>query len=156
MQDVVLNALRLPAVFEHGGQVLYATHTTTQTGADFGRVDEFVELVRVIDAGHDRGLSGANQRPQSSPVGPSNDISRDTVTPCVPTGWKPTSGETAELECLWDENTSALLEFDEPSAGFLSPNVALVAVLTLELLGSGFVRFDGLQIMVKLDFLMES
>ena len=66
-----------------------------------------------------------------------------------------TSDGAAELEGLGNVDTSALLELGEPLSTFSSPDVALVAVLKFELLSFAIGHFNGLEIMDKLNLLVE-
>lgn len=73
----------------------------------------------------------------------------------MPTRRKLTSDEPVEANGLGDEDPSTALELNEPLAGLLDPDVAVDALLALELLGVGGRDLDGLEVVSELDLLVE-
>ena len=74
----------------------------------------------------------------------------------MPAGGYLTSDGSAELQRLGNHNACAFLEFSEPLSTFPCPDVALVAVLVLELRRLLFGNLQGLEIVSELDLLVES
>lgn len=74
----------------------------------------------------------------------------------MPSGRDLTTDESIELDGLGNENPSSSLELDEELSRGLSPDVALVSLLPLELIGVGGGDLDGLEVVVELDLLVES
>ena len=155
LKNVILNLLLVTSVLEHLCKTLHTAHTTTDARTNLRRVHILVQLVRIGDTGHVESFGSADQCPQRDTVRLGNNVLRDTVATGTPTTRDLSSDETTELERLGDEDASSLLELDEPLATFRSPDVALVAVLVLELLSLNFRRFKGLQIVNELNLLME-
>jgi hypothetical protein len=155
LENVVLNLFLLSAILEHLGERFSSAHTTTQTSANVGGVHMFVQLIRVSDPGCVKSLSRADKGPERSPVCLSNDIWRDAISTSVPAGWYLASNGAAEREGLGNKDASSPFELDEPLLARACPNIAFVAVLVLELLSLGLGDLNRLQIMRKLDFLIE-
>ncbi len=84
-----------------------------------------------------------------------DNVLRETVATSVPTSGDLTSDEAAESNGLRDENSSVLLQFNLLLPSFSSPDVAIVAVLVLELLGLVLRNFHRLQVMDEFDLLVE-
>lgn len=114
-----------------------------------------VELIRINDTGHVEGLSSAYKGPEGTAVGLSNDVCWNTVASSIPASRELTTDNAVELERLGNENARTLLELNKPLATLTSPNVALVAVLILELLRLDLRSFEGLEVVDKLDLLVE-
>ena len=150
-----MDILLLSSVLEHGTEGLHTTHTGTKRSSDLGGVDVLVELVRVGDTRVDQGLHGAHEGPKSSPVSLSDNVVRDTESTSVPTRGDLTSDKSVESDSLGDENSSSLLELGEVLAGCLSPDVDLVALLSLESSGVIGRNLDGLEVVVELNLLVE-
>lgn len=95
------------------------------------------------------------QRKRDSPIRLSDDIVGKTVSASVPSGGDLSTDESIELDGLGDENPGSSLELDEELSRRLSPDVALVSLLPLELVGVGGGNLDRLEIVVELDLLVE-
>ena len=150
-----MDFLLVPTILEHARQALHATHAATNACPDFRRVHILVQLVGVCNAGHVEGLSCADKSPESRAVSLSDDVSRDTKATRFPTRRDLAGNGAAERERLRDEDPRALLELDEPLVSFCCPDVTLVTVLVLELLGIGERCFERLKVVEELDLLVE-
>lgn len=155
LEDVVLDLLAIATILEHAGHAAHTTHATANRGTDLGWVHVLVKLIRVGDTRLVEGLGSAHEGPERRAVGLSDDVGRNTVTTSFPAGRDLPSDETVELDGLGHEDASALLELDEPLAFLTSPDVALVAVLVLVLLGIGLVGLERLEVVQDLDLLVE-
>lgn len=63
--------------------------------------------------------------------------------------------KSVELNRFGHQDSSASLELDKPLSRLPSPNVAVVALLSLELLGVFGGALERLEVMVQLDLLVE-
>ena len=155
MQDVVLHVLLVAAILEHLRHADHATHTASERRADLRRMDVLVELVRVGDAGLVEGFGSAHERPERNAVGLSDDVVGDAVATGAPSSRDLSGDGAAELERLRDVHAGTLLELGEPLPFLPGPDVALVAVLELELLRLRLSNLDRLEIVRQLDLLVE-
>ncbi len=155
LQDIVLNLLLVPTILEHTRQALHTTHTATNARAHFGRVHVLVQLVGVRDTGHVEGLRCTDKSPESGAVGLSDDVGGNTESTRIPTSRDLAGNGAAERERLRDEDPRALLELDEPLITFSCPDIALVTVLVLELLGVRLRSFERFKVVEELDLLVE-
>jgi hypothetical protein len=114
-----------------------------------------VQFVRIGDSRHVESFGSADESPECSPICLGDDVVRNTVSASMPSGRDLSSDCTAEREALGYEHECAFLELEEPLAALPGPDVALVAVLELELVGLRLGNFDGLKIVDKLDLLVE-
>jgi hypothetical protein len=85
----------------------------------------------------------------------SDDVVGNAVAARAPSRWDLTSDKAVERDGLGHENARAFLELDEPLAALGCPDVALVAMLVLELLCLGVRDLKRLEVMSKLDLLVE-
>lgn len=115
----------------------------------------FVQFVGVRDTRHVESLSCTDERPESCPVGLSDDIGRYTVATSIPTGRDLSSHKTTELNSLGDQDTCTPLELNKPLATFSGPHIAFVAVLILVLLSFEICSFERLKVMDEFNLLME-
>jgi len=115
----------------------------------------FVQLVRISNSRGIEGLGRGDQGPESCTIHLSDDIVGNPVAPGVPTSRDLASNSSTELEGLGNVHTGTLLELCEPLTAFGSPDVALIAVLQLELLRLRVRDLDGLEIVEKFDLLVE-
>jgi hypothetical protein len=106
-----------------------------------------VQLIRVSDTGSVEGFGSADKTPKRATIDLSNNVIGDTVATGVPPSRDLTTDSSTELECLWNENTSTLLELEEPLVTFASPDVTLISVLDLELLSFSFRDLNRFQVM---------
>ena len=114
-----------------------------------------VQLVWVGDTRHVESLGGADEGPEGGTVDLGNDVCGDTVATGVSTGGDLASDELTKLERLRNKDTRSLLELHKPLAALACPDVALVTMLVLELLGVGLSGFEGLEVVQNLDLLVE-
>lgn len=156
LQDILLNISLLSPILEHRAHRVHTTHTGTQRSTNFARVDVLVQFVRVGDTGHDQSLHSADQSPKGSPVSLGDNILGQTESTSVPTGRKLASDDSVKLDSLGEEDPGTLVELDEPLAGFLGPDVDLVAVLALESSGLFSGDFKRLEIVIELNLLNET
>jgi len=85
-----------------------------------------------------------------------DNIFRYAIATSLPSSWDLTSHRATKLKCLGYENACAFLDFCKPLTTFTSPDITLVTVMQFELLRPLRVGyFDKLQIMDKLNFLIE-
>ena len=155
LKNVILDLFLLSTILEHLGHTLHTTHTTTDTRTDFRGMHVLVQLIVISDTRHVQGLSSTNESPQGTTIDLSDDVSGDTISTGVPASWDLSTNETVELESLGDEDASALLELDEPLATFTCPDITLVAMLVLILLGLRLSSLEGLKVVDELDLLVE-
>ena len=114
-----------------------------------------VELVGVGDTRHVECFSSAHECPERGTIGLRNDVVWNAIAARIPARGDLASDEAVEAECLRHHDTGALLELDEPLSAFTGPDVALVAVLVLELIGFVGGRLEGLKVVKELDLLVE-
>jgi hypothetical protein len=115
-----------------------------------------VELIRIVDAGHDKRLGSADQRPQSSSVSLSDNIGRDAISACVPASGKLTSDKSTERHSLGDKDASTLLEANKPFARRLSPSIAFLTMLKLEFVSFFSGHLHSFEIVCKLNLLVKT
>lgn len=156
LQDILLNISLLSPILEHRTHRMHTTHTGTQRSTNLAGVDVLVQLVRVGDTGHDQSLHSADQSPKGRPVSLGDNIIGQTESTSVPTGRKLASDDSVKLDGLGEEDPGTLVELDEPLAGFLGPDVDLVAVLALESSGLFSGDFKRFEIVVELNLLNEA
>lgn len=120
-------------------------------------MDVLIELVRVGvgDAGLVEGFGSAHERPEPNAVGLSDDVVGDAVATGAPSSRDLSCDGAAELERLRDVHAGTLLELGEPLSFLPGPDVALVAVLELELLRLRLGNLYRLEIVRQLNLLVE-
>lgn len=156
LQDILLNISLLSPILEHRAHRVHTTHTGTQRSTNFARVDVLVQFVRVGDTGHDQSLHSADQSPKGSPISLGDNILGQTESTSVPSGRKLAGDDSVKLDSLGEEDPGTLVELDEPLAGFLGPDVDLVAVLALESSGLFSGDFKRLEVVIELNLLNET
>ena len=118
-------------------------------------MDVLVQFIWIGDTGGIEGFNSRDQCPKGGAVSLSDDVVGNSVTSSMPSGRNLTSDCATELEGFGNEDTGTFFEFGEPLPTLTSPDVALVTVLEFELLRFGVGHLDGLEIVDKLDFLVE-
>lgn len=119
-------------------------------------MDVLVQFIWIGDARHVEGFRSADEGPQRGTIGLSNNVIRNAVSASVPACWNLPSDRSTKLECFRYEDTGALLQLGKPLPALASPNVTFIAVLKFELLSFGLCHFNRLQIVNKLNFLIEN
>ena len=114
-----------------------------------------VQLVGVRDTRHVESLSCTDKSPESRAIGLRDDIVRNAKTTSIPASRDLAGDGAAERERLRNEDPRALLELDEPLTTFSCPDIALVSVLVLELLGVRLRRLERFEVVEELDLLVE-
>lgn len=112
-----MDVLLFTTIPEHCRQTLHTAHTTPKTRSDLRRVNILIEFIRVIDTSHDESFGSADKAHKSGVIGLGDNVGRDTVTTSIPTSGQLTGNESTEGDSLGDEDTSSLLEANEPPPG---------------------------------------
>lgn len=155
LEDVVLHVFLVPTIFEHLGHADGSSHTAAERGTNLRRMNVLVEFIGIGDSRHVESFGSADERPQRRPIRLGDDVVRNTVSAGVPSGGDLSCDGTAEGEALRHKDECTFFELEEPLSALSGPDVALVAVLELELVRLGLRDFDGLKIVDKFDFLVE-
>jgi hypothetical protein len=89
------------------------------------------------------------------PVNLLDDILGYTIPLSVPSLWQLPSNGPVKLDGLWHKYPRSLFELGKPFSTLLCPNIALVPLFSLESHSVLRGDFEGFEIVVELDFLVE-
>ncbi|GJD00729.1 hypothetical protein ColKHC_09554 [Colletotrichum higginsianum] len=156
LENVVLDGLIQVTVSVHATKGASTTHTGSDAVADLGNVHVLVELVRVGNTGRQQSLSNGHQDEEGDGINLGHNVLGHTISLGIPASRDLSGNKSVESEGLGDQEGGSLLHADNVLAGLGDlKDLDLVAVLTLELLGSLLGRLKGLEVLLDDDLVEE-
>ncbi|TKW54871.1 hypothetical protein CTA1_23 [Colletotrichum tanaceti] len=156
LENVVLDGLIQVTVSVHATEGAGTTHTGSDAVADLGNVHVLVELVGVCNTGRQQSLSNGHQDEEGNRIDLGHNVLGNTVSLGIPASRDLSGNKSVESEGLGDQEGGSLLHADNVLAGLGDlKDLDLVAVLTLELLGSLLGRLEGLKVLLDDDLMEE-